>query len=258
MATKKKAKKPKKPAVSKHAAEIAALKQVIKEKDMEIETLTEISKSIVSGRYLQDVLNLVVSLTAEMMGSKICSIMVLEKNQQELRIIATQSLSQEYLKKGNVKLGQSISGKVVQEKKPIMVLDVTAEESYGYKEIARKEGLVSMLAVPMMLKGKVMGVINIYTAEKHVFTESEIKILQTVANQAAIGIENEKLAEETMLAKDALETRKLIDRAKGILMSKFKIAEDAAYRTIHKKSMDSRKSMKEVSEAIILAMELEK
>jgi signal transduction protein with GAF and PtsI domain len=192
------------------------------------------------------------------MGSKICSIMVLEKNQQELRIIATQSLSQEYLKKGNIKVGQSISGKVVQDKKPMMVLDVTAEETYAFKEIAKREGLVSMLAVPMMLKGKANGVINIYTAQKHVFTGNEIKILQTVANQAAIGIENEKLSEETMLAKDALEARKLIDRAKGILMQRFKMAEDAAYKTIHKKSMDSRKSMKEVAEAIILAMELEK
>jgi signal transduction protein with GAF and PtsI domain len=258
MASKKTARKTKKPAVSKAAAEILVLKRIIAEKDKEIETLTEISKSIVSGRYLQDVLNIVVSLTAEMMGSKICSIMILEKNQQELRIIATQSLSQEYLKKGNVKVGQSISGKVVQDKKPIMVLDVTKEERYAFKAVAKNEGLVSMLAVPMMLKGRAMGVINIYTTEEHVFTDSEIKIMQTVANQAAIGIENEKLTEETSLAKDALETRKLIDRAKGIIMARLKMSEDAAYKTIHKKSMDSRKSMKEVAEAIILAMEMDK
>jgi signal transduction protein with GAF and PtsI domain len=258
MPPKKKVKKIKKVLPSRVQAEIAALRQEIKEKDKEIETLTEISKSIVSGRYLQDVLNIVVSLTAEMMGSKICSIMVLEKNQQELKIIATQSLSHDYVKKGNLKVGQSISGKVVLEKKPIMVADVTMENDYAFKEVAKKEGLVSMLAVPMMLKGRVMGVINIYTAEKHLFSAAEIKILQTVANQAAIGIENEKLTEETMIAKDALETRKLIDRAKGILMQKLKMSEDAAYKTIHKKSMDSRKSMKEVAEAVILAMEMEK
>jgi signal transduction protein with GAF and PtsI domain len=258
MASKKTNKKSKKTSAKKELAEIDLLKKIIREKDKEIETLTEISKSMVSGRYLQDILNIVVSLTAEMLGSKICSIMVLEKNQQELRIIATQSLSQEYIKKGNVKVGQSISGKVVQDKKPIMILDVTEDETYAFKEIAKKEGLVSMLAVPMMLKGKAIGVINIYTAQRHAFTDSEIKILQTVANQAAIGIENEKLSEETMIARDALESRKLIDRAKGILMQKFKMSEDIAYKTIHKKSMDSRKSMKEVAEAIILAMELEK
>lgn len=258
MTIKKARKKSVKKAPLKAHAEIAALKNIIRGKDKEIETLTEISKSIVSGKYLQDVLNIVVSLTAEMMGSKICSIMALEKNQQELKIIATQSLSEEYVKKGNIKVGHSISGRVVIDKKPIIVPDVTKDDAYAFKEIARKEGLVSMLAVPMMLKGRVLGVLNIYTAEKHIFTSEEIKILQTVANQAAIGIENEKLTEETNLAKDALETRKLIDRAKGIIMTKFKMSEDTAYKTIHKKSMDTRKSMKEVAEAIILAMEMEK
>jgi signal transduction protein with GAF and PtsI domain len=258
MALKKKRKKSLKRPASKERAEINRLLAVITEKDKEIETLTEISKSIVSGKYLEDILNIVVSLTAEMMGSKICSIMVLDKNQQELRIIATQSLSEEYRKKGNIPVGQSISGRVVIEKRPITIPDVTMDPEYIYKDIAKKEGLKSMLAVPMMLKGTVLGVINIYTIEEHTFTESEIRILQSVANQAAIGIENEKLTEETILAKDALEARKLIDRAKGILMQRFKMTEDTAYKTIHKKSMDSCKSMKEVAEAIILAMELER
>ncbi len=258
MAVRKKVKKPKKNGSSKEKNEILKLKETIREKEKEIETLTEISKSIVSGRYLEEILNIVVSLTAEMMDSKICSIMILEKNQQELKIIATQSLSEDYRHKSNIPVGQSISGKVVLEKRPITVLNVTKEENYMFKEIAKKEGLKSMLAVPMMLRGKVLGVINIYTTEEHVFTESEIRILQSVANQAAIGIENVKLVEETSVAKEALETRKLIDRAKGILMNKLKMTEDAAYKSIHKKSMDSRKSMKEVAEAIILAMEMEK
>ena len=258
MAGKKPMKKRKKAVLTKSNPEIEKLKAVIKEKEKEIETLTEISKSIVSGRYLEEILHIVVSLTAEMMDSKICSIMVLDKSQQELKIIATQSLSNEYRNKGNVAVGTSISGRAVTEKKPIMVLNVTKEPNYVFKEIAQKEGLKSMLAVPMILRNKVMGVINIYTTDEHEFTESEIRILQSVANQAAIGIENVKLTEETVLAKEALETRKLIDRAKGILMTKFKMTEDTAYKSIHKKSMDSRKTMKEVAEAIILTIEMGK
>lgn len=252
MTEKKKVKKIKKIVPTKSILEITKLKLIIKEKEKEVETLTEISKSIVSGRYLEEVLHIVVSLTAEMMGSKICSIMLLDKNQQELKTIATQSLSAEYRNKPNINVGQSISGRAVVEKKPITVLNVTKEDKYVFKEIALKEGLKSMLAVPMILRNNVLGVINIYTTEEHVFSESEIRILQSVANQAAIGIENVKLLEETVVAKEALETRKLIDRAKGILMNKLKMSEDAAYRSIHKKSMDSRKSMKEIAEAIIL------
>ncbi|HRU39610.1 MAG TPA: GAF domain-containing protein [Candidatus Goldiibacteriota bacterium] len=254
-------KKPKqrKPKLSstRQSAEISRLKAIIEEKDKEIHTLTEISKSIVSGRYISDVLNIIVSLTADMMGSKICSIMAIDRDKQELKIIATQSLSEEYRKKGNVKIGTSISGRAVIDKKPVAVEDVTKEPGYMFKEIAAKEGLVSMLAVPMILKDRIIGVLNIYTDKKHVFSEGEIKVIQTVANQAAIGIENEKLCAETAQVKDALEARKMIDRAKGILMARFKITEDAAYKTIHKKSMNSRKSMKEVSEAIILAAEIE-
>lgn len=238
--------------------ELDRLKSALVDRDREIRALTEISRAMVSGRYIQDVLNIIVSITAEMLDSKICSIMVLENNDEELKIVSTQSLSEAYKLKGNVRVGTSISGRVVTGKTPITVKDVRKEPAYMYKKIAEKEGLVSMLAVPMMLKGRVLGVINIYTASEHEFSESEISILQAVANQAAIGIENENLSIEVTSAKNALETRKLIDRAKGILMSRFNIAEEAAYKMIHKKSMDSRKSMKEVAEAIILTVELEK
>lgn len=166
MIEKKIAKKRKKIVPTKSISEITRLKLIIQEKEKEIETLTEISKSIVSGRYLEEILHIVVSLTAEMMGSKICSIMLLDKNQQELKSIATQSLSTEYRNKPNINVGQSISGRAVVDKKPVTVLNVTKENGYAFKEIALKEGLKSMLAVPMILRNNVMGVINIYTTDR--------------------------------------------------------------------------------------------
>ena len=230
----------------------------IKKKTKEIETLSQISKTIVSGKYLEEILNLIVTVTAKMMNSKICSIMLFDEKKQELAIKATQSLSKKYRNKPNLKVGESISGKVVQEKKPITVLDVTKESRYMYPEIAKKEGLCSMLAVPMTVKDRIIGVINNYTSEKHKFTDEEIKILQSVANQAAVAIENTKLIEEALEAREDLKIRKLVERAKGILMKRFGMDENEAYKTIHKKSMDSRKSMKEVAEAIILALEVKK
>jgi signal transduction protein with GAF and PtsI domain len=152
--------------------EIEILKR---KKTKEIEVLSQISKTVVSGRYLSEILNLIVTVTAEMMGSKICSIMFLDEKKQELAIEATQSLSEEYRNKPNLKVGESISGKVVKEKKPITVLDVTVEPGYMYPEIARKEGLRSMLAVPMMVKDRIVGVINSYTSDEYKFSEEEIK-----------------------------------------------------------------------------------
>jgi len=147
---------------------------------------------------------------------------------------------------------------VVKKRKPITVLDVTKEYGYTYPKIAKKEGIVSLLSIPMMLKERAIGVINSYTSRKHKFSDGEIKILQAVANQAAVAIENTNLNQEILAAKEALETRKFIEKAKGILMKELKIGEDEAHKKIHRKSMDSRKSMKEISEAIVLSAEMKK
>jgi AmiR/NasT family two-component response regulator len=109
-----------------------------------------------------------------------------------------------------------------------------------------------------MIKDRVIGVINSYTTKEHAFNKEEIDILQAVANQAAVAIENTHLNQEIFAAKDALETRKIVEKAKGILMKELNISEDEAYKKIHKKSMDIRKTMKDISEAIILSSEIRK
>lgn len=240
------------------AVESGRLYEETKKKTQEIEALSQISETIVSGRYLEEILSLIVKITAEMMGSKICSIMLFDEEKQELAIKATQSLSEEYRTKPNLKVGQSISGNAVKEKKPITVLDVTKEPAYMYPKIAKREGLCSMLAVPMMVKGRVIGVINSYSSEEHIFSEEEIKILQSIANQAAAAIEGTQLMEETLATREALKVRKLVERAKGILMHDRGITEEQAYKIMQRKSMDRCKSMKEIAEAIILALETKK
>lgn len=231
--------------------------EVVK-KAQQLDLLSEISRTIVSDYYLKEILQLIVTMTAKVMDSKICSIMLLDEKKDELVISATQSLSDDYVSKPNLKVGQSISGKVVLKKKPITVLDVTKEPGFMYPEIAMKEGIVSLLSVPMMIKERVVGVINSYTKKAHAFNKEETDILQAVANQAAVAIENTHLSKEIFAAKEALETRKFVEKAKGILMRELNTNEDEAYKKIHKKSMDMRKSMKEISEAIILSSEIRK
>ncbi|MEI6152925.1 MAG: GAF domain-containing protein [Deltaproteobacteria bacterium] len=231
--------------------------EVVK-KAQQLDLLSEISRTIVSDYYLKEILQLIVTMTAKVMDSKICSIMLLDEKRNELVIAATQSLSDYYVNKPNLKVGQSISGRVVKEKKPITVLDVTKEPGYTYPDIAKKEGIVSLLSTPMMIKDRVIGVINSYTQREHKFSKEEIDIIQTVANQAAVAIENTRLDQEILAAKEALEARKVIEKAKGILMKELGASEDDAYKKIHKKSMDLRKSMREIAEAIILTSDLKK
>ena len=237
--------------------EHARLFEETKKKALQFDSLVKVSKSITSEHYLDEILNLIVVVTAEMLNSKICSIMLLDEKSLELTIKATQSLSNDYKKKPNIKVENSLIGTAIKTAKPVVVYDVQNDKMYAYRDLAAKEGLTSMVAVPMILKDKAIGVINVYTKEPHRFTDEEVNVLQMVANQAAVAVENTKLMEEALKAKEALETRKLIERAKGIIMKMNNLSEDAAYRLIHKKSMDTCRSMKDIAESIILMSELQ-
>jgi signal transduction protein with GAF and PtsI domain len=218
--------------------------------------LSKISQTIVSDLYLEDILKLIVMVTAEVMSSKICSLMLLDEERKELVVRATQSVSEAYNKKPNVKLGEGIAGKVALENRPITILDVKNDAQYRNKDIAINEKLSSLLSIPLSVKGKVIGVLNTYTSKPHKFTKEEISLLGTVANQAAIVIENARLITKSKMIEEELQTRKLIERAKGILMKSLNISEEEAFSKIQKQAMNMRKTMREIAEAVILSKQI--
>jgi len=224
----------------------------------QIKALSKISKAITSDLYLEDILRLIVTVTAEVLGSNICSLMLIDEKTNELVIRASQSISEEYNKKPPLKVGEGIAGKVAKENKSIVVKDVIKEKEYKHKDIAKKEGLCSLLCVPLAVRGKVIGVINCYTSKPHDFTETEINILTTIANEAAVAIENTELLVKSKVIQEELENRKRIERAKGILMKEEGLTEEQAYLKLQKYSMDHRKTMREVADAIILSAEIKK
>jgi signal transduction protein with GAF and PtsI domain len=229
----------------------------MRRKALQVETLSQVSETVASNRLIEDVLQLLVTMTAQVMSSKTCSIMLLDDAVGELRIEATQSLSEQYRRKPNLKVGQGISGRAVQERRPIMVADVTKEPDYMYPDMAKKEGLCSLLSVPMLMREKAVGVINSYTSVPHAFTGEEVKLLQAIANQAAIAIEHTTLIEKSFEMQEALAVRKLLERAKGYLMRSKKLTEEDAFKLMQRQSMDLRKSMREIAEAVLLAGELD-
>ena len=238
------------------AIENARLYEETKRRALQLETLSNVSKTITSHHYLDEMLNLIVRMVAEAMTSPVCSIMLVDEKTDELVIKASQSRSEDYKTKPNIKVKKSLLGNVVLNRKPLIIRDVTQEEGYIYSELAKQEGLCSLISLPMMIKGKVIGVFNLYTSKQRVFSHEEVQLLSTVANQAAVAIENTKLMSETIAMQELLETRKLVERAKGLLIRSEGIGEAEAYRRIQIKSMNLRKSMREISEAIILAAEI--
>lgn len=232
--------------------EVYDLQKKLKKTEKELSILYRLHKSLASG-YLEHLLGLIVNLTSELVRCKICSVMILDPEKNELVVRATQSLDDEYLRKRPVKVDQSFSGLAILERRSIQSYEITKEDRYTYRTMAQRLGLKSLLCVPMMAKSYPIGVINFYTTSPHRFSDEEVRFLEAIAGQAAIAIERDQLAKKAEESRRALEERKFVERAKGILMEKKRLSEKKAYELLRKSSMMSRKTMKEIAEAIILA-----
>jgi len=224
-----------------------------------IKALTDISRAITSDIYLEDLLKLIVMVTAKVTGVAICSLWLIDHDASpsKIRLKATQAISPDYVKDRSLDLNEGVVGHVATTKKPLIIRNVLRNRRFKEKEMARRLGLVSMVGVPLRLRDdKVIGVLNCFTSSPHDFSSTDVNLLTAVANQAAVAILNTELMVKTKVVQEELETRKLVERAKEVLMQRMHLSGDAAYRWLQKQSMDSRKTMRQVAEAVLLSNEL--
>ena len=226
-------------------------------RNRELNLLHRISQVLGFDLSLSDVLQVIVSVTADMMESKIVSILLYDETGRTLSIAATQSLSPAYRDKPSVSVDKSVSGRALLTKQPQVIADVQSDETFGFREVAKQEGIVAMLSVPMLIRGQAIGVINSYSPEPRAYSEEDTKMLSLVASQAAIAIENARLQAATAAFQEDLENRKLVAKAKTLLMKKKGLDEPSAHRYIQKESMNRRKPMKEIAEALLLSEDLQ-
>ena len=228
--------------------------------DKYIKALMDISRAITSDLYLEDILKLIVMVTAKVTGVEICSLWLIDESvtPKKITLKATQALDPYYLKDRSLNMDEGVVGYVTTHKQPLVIKDVLKEPRFKEKEMAKKLGLISMVSVPLQVQDeKVIGVLNCFTAKPQEFSETEVNLITTVANQAATAIINTELMVKTKVIQEELETRKLVERAKEILMRRRQMNGNDAFRWIQKKSMDSRKSLRLVAEAILLSEEFE-
>lgn len=227
--------------------------------DKYIKGLMDISRAITSDLYLEDILKLIVMATAKVTGVEICSLWLIDETEKphKIRLKATQAIDPDYVKDRSLNMDEGVVGYVATHNRLLIIKDVLKEPKFKEKEMAKKLGLVSMLSVPLQAKDeKVIGVLNCFTSESHKFSKTEANLITTVANQAALAILNTELMVKTRVIQEELEIRKCVDRAKEVLMLRRNMKGHEAYRWIQKRSMDSRKSMREVAEAILLSEDL--
>jgi GAF domain-containing protein len=223
-----------------------------------MEALAAVAQTIAAESYLDRILQAISEMVAETLDSPVCSIMLVDDERRELVINAARCSTPEYLHKMPIKIEDSLIGRVIREGRHIMVPNVLEEKQYRYPELARKTGLASLLSVPLTSRDKVIGTINIYTRDQRSFSEDEVGFVKVVAGQAAIAIENARLMSETLDMKRTLETRKLVERAKGILQYKHNLTEEEAYLRLRNESRRLRRPMRDLAEAVILADDMNK
>jgi signal transduction protein with GAF and PtsI domain len=227
--------------------------------DHYIKALMDISQAVTSDLFLEDVFKLIVMVVAKVTGVDICSLWLVDENSNppKIRLKVTQAIEPEYVIDRSLNLDEGVVGHVISTQAPLVIPDVLQCDIFKEKEMTKKLGLVSMVGVPLQgKKEKIIGVLNCFTSAPHQFSKTDINLLTTVANQAAVAILNTELIINTKIIEGELKARRKIERAKEIIMERQVLNGDEAYRWIRKRSMDSRKTMMEVAEAILLSNEL--
>jgi GAF domain-containing protein len=156
-------------------------------------SLYELAATLNSARAPDSIVQSVVEGVAKAMEIKGCSLMLLSPDRKVLLHTVAYGLSDWYVRKGPVSADTSISEAL--EGKAVAILDATKDDRIQYQEQAKKEGIVSILSVPMMLREETIGVIRVYTAEPCHFTMDDIYFVGAVANLGAIALENARLYE---------------------------------------------------------------
>ncbi len=169
-----------------------------------LESLFAVAQSIISSLDLPDILRRVTAEACRLMDTKICSLMLLNATGDALELRACHGAGPEYLGKPPLPVNDSLLGVVITHKRPLRVHNVQHHDAYRHTELAKKEGLVSLLSVPMVSGATVIGALNVYTGQPYHFSKQDVTILSTLANLAAIAIANARLHEKVVAAEEQL------------------------------------------------------
>ena len=169
------------------------------------ETLSKVSHFVNSSYDLDDTVEHIVHSLRGLLGLKGCALMLLDRKTDQLEVASSSGLSPEYLEKGPISALMSIAQSITEG--PVAIYDVTDDPRLQYPEAAVREGIRSILSVPLVLRDKPVGVLRLYTAEQWDFTERDLIFTQAVAEIIALVIDNLRLYKGL---KSSIETLKLM------------------------------------------------
>jgi len=156
-------------------------------------SLFRIAEALTSSLELEPLLNQVLAATVLEMGLKAASVRLLDPDGKRLELVAAYGLSERYLTKGKVLLAKSTIDQRLLEGETVVLYNVAEDPGFQYPAEAEAEGIRSVLAVPLYVKDRIVGVMRVYSASPRPFTSVGIEFLKSVAGLVAVAIENAKL-----------------------------------------------------------------
>jgi signal transduction histidine kinase len=180
------------------------------------ESLVSVGQTINSPLNLDDALEVITREACLLMEAKMCSLLLLDESREWLDLRACHGAGAAYLNRPRLGMAESLLGVVVRRKKPLQVENVQTSSRYQNVAMARQEGLVSLLSVPLVFGGQAIGTLSIYTGLSHVFSNEEIRLLSALADLSAIAIEKARLYERVVDVEEQLRQNEKLS-ALGLL-----------------------------------------
>ena len=230
----------------------------------QVALLRRISNIVSSDRSLDEVLGEIVGLTVQATDCDACLVYLIETDTGEVVLRASNVPHPADLGVLSMKIGEGVTGWVAEHKSVVALADsASRDERFKAFPALVEDTYEAFVSVPLVAEGVILGVINVHHRERHEHSSEELGLLSFIGEQmgaamtkASLKEQNARLLEETQEMKRQLETRKLVERAKGILQFRHQITEEEAYLRLRNESRRLRRPMKDLAEAIILAEDL--
>ena len=180
------------------------------------ESLSKVSRVINTALNVDEALRVITREACELMSARMCSLMLLDEHGEWLDLRASHGAGPDYINKPRLAVHDSLVGVVVRRKKPLQVANVQTDNRYQHADLARREGLVSLLSVPLIFADRSIGALSVYTQRDYTFSNEEIRILSAFAELSAIAIEKARLYERVVDVEEQLRQNEKLS-ALGLL-----------------------------------------
>lgn len=224
------------------------------------------SRIVSSGANLDDMLQELIAIAVEVTGCDACLVYLPDASADEIVLRASQLPHAGEIGKVRLRMGEGVTGWVAQHRSVVALTNkASADDRFKSFPTLVEDTFEAFLSVPLVNGGEMIGVLNAHHREPHVYTPDEIALISFVGEQmgAAIAMsrlaeENARLMEQAVEMRQQLETRKLVERAKGVLQTRYQLTEQQAYSRLRDESRRLRRPIRELAEAVLLVEELGK